>query len=135
MSRSAIEATELKCAVQTYRQLAPSTQLMNKQRSQTILPSPPGGGGTLLPISTCAPSTTAAQSLSILSPSNIPTLAVTPVSSTTPNIVIDQYPTILRVVSFEEMNVHTEIQTQSATPGLAQRSAQSGRKISKTQLI
>jgi len=132
LPKSAIEATELKCAVQTYRQLAPSTQLMNKQRSQTILPSPPGGGGTLLPISTCAPPTTAAQSLSILSPSNIPTLAVTPVSSTTPNIVIDQYPTILRVVSFEEMNVHTEIQTQSATPGLAQRSAQSGSGTSNT---
>jgi len=125
LPKSAIEATELKCAVQTYRQLAPSTQLMNKQRSQTILPSPPGGG-TLPPISTCAQPTTAAQSLSILSPSSIPTLAVTPVSSTTPNIVIDQYPTILRVVSFEEMNVHAEVQTQAASPALPQRSTPSG---------
>ena len=128
VNRSAVEATELKCAVQTYRQLVPSTQLVNKPRSQTILPSPPSGGGTLLPISTCPQPTTAAQSLSILSPNNIPTLAVTPVSSTTPNIVIDQYPTILRVVSFEEMNVHSEI--QAATPTLTQRSTHSGKKKS-----
>jgi hypothetical protein len=38
---------------------------------------------------------------------NIPTLAVTPVSST-PNIVIEHYPTIIRLVSIEEMNTGTD---------------------------
>lgn len=123
LPKSAVEVTDLKSPVQTYRQLAPSSQLMNK-RSQAILPSP---SGTYLPISACTPTTS--QSLSILS-SNIPTLAVTPVSST-PNIVIDQYPTILRVVSFDEMNVHTELQT-TQTPTLARMPSQSGSSTSNT---
>ena len=73
----------------------------------------------MLPLTNSA--STVPHSISFLT-SGISTLAATSVAST-PNIVIDQYPTILRVVSYEDMN--TEAQT-SPIPVLTRTPSQSG---------
>jgi hypothetical protein len=92
-----------RCQTTTYLQLPPrqtAPQLI-RQRSQPIQPRP--SGTSLSPVSGIASSTTPPPPQSM----NIPTLAVTPVSST-PNIVIEHYPTIIRLVSIEEMNTGTD---------------------------
>ena len=92
----------------------PAAHQLIRQRSQPIQSGPTGT--TLLPTSSIGSTIPSSQS-----PLNIPTLAVTPVSSA-PNIVIEQYPTILRVVSIEEMNAVTEPPT-SSVPILARASS------------
>ena len=107
----------------TYLQLpsGPTAPQLIRQRSQPI----PGPSGTIaLPATVNASSTPTSPPQSI----NIPTLAVTPVSSA-PNIVIEQYPTILRLVSIEEMNAGTEPIT-SSLPALTRASSYLG-KINK----
>lgn len=99
----------------THLQSAQQHQQLVQSRSQPILNkgvSPNMG----------TPPPPASQSL------NIPTLAVTPVISTaTPNIVIEQYPTILRVVSIEEVNATTEPATSSSLPILTRASSYLGK--------
>lgn len=117
-----IETTESRQRTQTttYLQLptGPAQQLV-RQRSQPIQPGP--SGTTVLPASGSSSSTPASPSQSL----NIPTLAVTPVSST-PNIVIEQYPTILRVVSIEDMNTATD-PSISSIPVLTRASSYIGK--------
>ena len=113
-----------------------------RQRSQPSPSSTGMAGNLLVPVGSSSslslgrssatppphPAPTQSQ-LSFLAPS-IPTLAVTPVSSG-PNIVIEQYPTILRVVSIDDMNMtttSTEFQASSSSvPALARTPSQSGK--------
>ncbi len=105
-SISETELAELRQRSQTtttYLQIPPrqTAPQLTRQRSQPIQPRP--SGTTLSPASGNASSTTPPPPQSM----NIPTLAVTPVSSA-PNIVIEHYPTIIRLVSIEEMNTGTD---------------------------
>uniref|UniRef100_A0A0P5LPZ1 Zinc finger and BTB domain-containing protein n=1 Tax=Daphnia magna TaxID=35525 RepID=A0A0P5LPZ1_9CRUS len=99
----------------TYLQVPPrpSVPQVIGQRSQPIQPRP--SGTTLSPASGVATSPSSPQ------PMNIPTVAVTPVSAA-PNIVIEHYPTIIRLVSIEEMHTVTEPPT-STPPTLTRASS------------
>lgn len=117
------ETVELRQRSQTptYLQLppGPAPHQLIRQRSQPIQS---GQASTaMMPASSIGSTIPTSPS-----PLNIPTLAVTPVSSA-PNIVIEQYPTILRVVSIEEMNATTEPST-SSVPILARASSFTGKK-------
>lgn len=123
------EATEVRPRFQTttYLQLPSPTAHLSRQRSQPIQPVP--AGTCVLPVSSSSTSPTPPTTLNFITPNNIPipTLALTPVSSTS-NIVIEQYPTILRVVSIEEVNnLNTEAQA-SPCPPLSRSQSQLGKK-------
>lgn len=123
-SRQRIQAVT---TTSTHLQL-PSGPLIQQQfvqsRSQTILK---GSSGTSVSpaTGTCSSTPASPASQSLL---NIPTLAVTPVTTATPNIVIEQYPTILRVVSIEEMNATTEA-SSSSLPILTRASSYIGMQL------
>lgn len=124
-----IETTESRQRIlaATHLQLPPgplAQQQLVQSRSQTMLK---GSSGTSVSpaTGTCSSTPASPASQSIL---NIPTLAVTPVSTSTPNIVIEQYPTILRVVSLEEMNATTEASTSSSLPILTRASSYIGKQ-------
>ncbi|XP_046442408.1 protein abrupt-like isoform X1 [Daphnia pulex] len=122
-SISETELAELRQRSQTtttYLQIPPrqTAPQLTRQRSQPIQPRP--SGTTLSPALGNASSTTPPPPQSM----NIPTLAVTPVSSA-PNIVIEHYPTIIRLVSIEEMNTGTD-PPLSAIPTLTRASSCTG---------
>lgn len=122
-SISETELAELRQRSQTtttYLQIPPrpTAPQLTRQRSQPIQPRP--SGTTLSPASGNASSTTPPPPQSM----NIPTLAVTPVSSA-PNIVIEHYPTIIRLVSIEEMNTGTD-PPPSTIPTLTRASSCTG---------
>lgn len=123
-SISETELAELRQRSQTtttYLQIPPrqTAPQLTRQRSQPIQPRP--SGTTLSPASGNASSTTPPPPQSM----NIPTLAVTPVSSA-PNIVIEHYPTIIRLVSIEEMNTGTD-PPPSTIPTLTRASSCTGK--------
>ena len=107
---------------QTFLQL-PQTSQLPRQRSQPILPSQSTTYST--PTSSPSPgsgNSSNVQPISFL-PANIPTLAVTPVSSSS-NIVIEPFPTILRVVSFEDVSSGGFHELPPSTPVLTRASSQ-----------